>query len=497
MNVNTTYDVLVAGSGMGGMSAAAMLAANGYKVQVLEAAHALGGCSSSFYRKGYWFESGATTLIGFDKHQPLKKLEEHTNIEIPRVKLNLPMQVHQNGETINRFQDLDRWIGEAHRVFGNENGQEQFWRLAFRLSKVVWEASANNHFFPPRSLNAWAKLALNNNPLHLWALPYAFRSVADVMSEYGLNTPKFKRFIDEQLMITAQSTAQDTPFLFGAPALTYTNYSNFYVPGGLLKMVEAIRDYIIKNGGAVHTKEPVKHIAKTDNGYSVRTNKRTYKAPVVVSNIPVWNMAELTSNSLKAYFEEESQKFNEAWGAFTLGMVTEDTYPEDLPLHHQLHLSGLEGSEIPHTGSESVFVSMSHPDDEKRSQNGHRVLNISCHTQTDTWFSLNDSYEKRKQEVENAIIDQLKKNLPGFGKAEIINVFSGTPVTWQNWVYRKRGRVGGIPQSMSRSLLDWTPASPPFKGLYLCGDTVFPGQGIPGVTLSGINVYHRVKENYN
>ncbi len=76
-------------------------------------------------------------------------------------------------------------------------------------------------------------------------------------------------------------------------------------------------------------------------------------------------------------------------------------------------------------------------------------------------------------------------------------VFSSSPVTWQNWVYRKKGRVGGIPQSMLRSLLDWTPAQTPFNGLFLCGDTVFPGQGIPGVTLSGINVYLRVKKTFN
>jgi phytoene dehydrogenase-like protein len=28
----------------------------------------------------------------------------------------------------------------------------------------------------------------------------------------------------------------------------------------------------------------------------------------------------------------------------------------------------------------------------------------------------------------------------------------------------------------------------------MCGDTVFPGQGIPGVTLSAINVYYRVQK---
>jgi len=494
MKINSNYDVIIAGSGMGGMSAAAMLANDGYKVLILEAAHVPGGCSSSFYRKGYWFESGATTLIGFDRHQPLRKLESVTGIDIPRIELQPSMQVHMSGDTLTRFKDPAKWIYEAERFFGNGPAQQSFWDLALKISDVVWQASEKNSFFPPQSLKDWLKLPLNNDMAHVWVLPYALRSVEDVMNSHGLNSPEFRRFVDEQLMITAQSTAEDTPFLFGAPALTYTNYSNYYVPGGLINMVERIADFVKQKGGALHTREPVEKIMREDGAYKVFTPKGVYTAPVAVSNLPVWNMEDITSAEMKEYFRKESEKFSEAWGAFTLGLVTNDTYPDELPLHHQLHLP--EGELIPYTGSNSVFVSMSHADDDTRSKNGNRVLNVSCHTETDSWFSMNGSYEKRKKEVESRIIEHLKKTLPGFGKAEIINVFSGTPVTWQNWVYRKKGRVGGIPQSMARSLLDWTPASPPFRGLYLCGDTVFPGQGIPGVTLSGINVYYRVRENH-
>lgn len=493
MKTNSYYDVIIAGSGMGGMSAAAMLANDGYKVLILEAAHAPGGCSSSYYRKGYWFESGATTLIGFDEHQPLRKLESVTGIEIPRIELQPSMQVHFEGETLTRYRNRQEWIDEASRFFGNHEVQKSFWELALEISDVVWKASANNVFFPPESLSEWMKLPIQNDLSHLWVLPYAFRSVADVLNHYGLNNPRFRQFVDEQLMITAQSTAEDTPFLFGAPALTYSNYSNYYVPGGLIKMVEHIRDFVSERGGELHTREPVQHIKKINSGYKVFTPKGIYETPIVVSNIPVWNMEDLTSGEIKEYFREESAKYNKAWGAFTLGIVTSDGYPENLPLHHQLHIP--EEESIPYTSSNSIFVSLSYPEDEIRSKNGKRVLNVSCHTETDTWFSMNGNYEQRKQEVENQIVEHLKKALPGFRESELINVFSGTPITWQNWVHRKRGRVGGIPQSIGRSILDWTPASPPFEGFYLCGDTVFPGQGIPGVTLSGINVYHRIAGN--
>jgi C-3',4' desaturase CrtD len=499
MDINTDYDVIIAGSGMGGMSAGAMLANDGYKVLILEKAQAPGGCSSSYFRKGYVFESGATTLIGFDENQPLWKLEKETGMQIPREEITPSMSVWIDGEQVTRYKDREQWIQECGRVFGNEPAQRAFWEEAFRVSDLVWQVSLKNPFFPPQKLSEWGQLATNNNPFDVWVLKYAFQSVEDVMEKYGVNTPRFRRFVDEQLMITAQAKSSQTPFLFGAAGLTYTNYSNFYVPGGLLEMINTIRAFIEKRGGALHTKEGVEMITKDGEQFTVHTkNKRNdtfaYRAPIVISNIPVWNMKEITSGEMKNYFAEEAKDFDEAWGAITLGIAVSDSFSDELPLHHQIHLE--EGATVPYTDSDSIFISMSKPGDTARAKEGMRTLNISTHASPEYWYSLNGEYEAAKQQVEDFIVDVLQNKLPGFSDAHIELIHTATPVTWENWVYRKKGRVGGIPQSMARSLLKWTPHETPFKGLYLCGDTTYPGQGIPGVTLSGINVYLRVIRNH-
>lgn len=477
------------------MSAAAMLASDGFRVLVLEAAHAPGGCSSSYYRQGYWFETGATTLIGFDEHQPLRTLEQKTGITIPRIPLDPSMQVHLGPHTITRYRDSNEWISHLAGVFGNGRAQAAFWNRALDVAEVVWQVSDKNWFFPPRNAADWWKLLTRNDPLHVRVLPYALASVSEVMKRCGLTDPQFERFVDEQLMITAQAKAAETPFLFGAPALTYANYTNYYVPGGLLTMIDTIRRYIEGRGGALHTKEPVCKVVREGGGYRVFTTKTAYRAPVCISNIPVWNMPDITSGSVRSYFEEQAARFDQAWGAFTLGMVTDDDYPPGFPLHHQVHVP--DGGCIPHTASSSVFVSLSDPADEQRAVPGKRVLNVSCHTAPASWFTGKRRYEARKHTVEQFILELLDRQLPGFRRAHLHKVFSGTPVTWENWVYRKRGRVGGIPQRMGRSLIDWTPAKTPFKNLYLCGDTVYPGQGIPAVTLSGINVYYRITNTNN
>lgn len=491
----TKYDAIIIGSGMGGMTTAALLANDGYKVLILEAAALPGGCSSSYYRKGFIFESGATTLIGFDKNQPLRELEDVTGIIIPKEEIKPSMSVWVEGEKVTRYKNRKDWIDEAIRVFGSPEGQKKFWNLAFELSDIVWKVSLKNPHFPPHEYSDWGRLLLSNSPLDVWVLRYAFKSVKEVASQFGIDARKFIRFLDEQLMITAQAKSADTPFLFGAPGLTYTNYSNFYVPGGLLEMIRSIQGFIEERGGYLHTKEKVIRVETEGGEFLIKTKKdKQYRAPIVVSNIPIWNMKEITNEEMRAYFERESNDFNKAWGAITLGVATTDTYPDDLSLHHQIHLK--DRNTVPYTDSESFFVSMSKRGDELRAPKGERTLNISCHASPDLWFSLNGEYDAAKKEVEEYILSNLKEKLPGFSDSEVKIVHTATPVTWQKWVFRKKGRVGGIPQNMARSLLNWTPNQTPFRGLFLVGDTTYPGQGIPGVTLGGFNVYWRIKKNH-
>lgn len=488
----TNCDSIVIGSGMGGMTVAALLAKDGDNPVVLEAAHVPGGCSSSFTRKGYTFESGATTLIGFDDHQPLSRLEKMTGIRIPRVRLSPSMSVYLGEEKIVRYQDREQWILEAGRVFGNSVGQRRFWELAFRVSDFVWQASERNTHFPPKSLSDWIKLGLSNNPLDVPMLRFGFQSVRGVMKSFGVLTTEFERFVDEQLMITAQSKASDVPFLFGAAGLTYTNYSNYYVEGGLLEMVREVQKYIESQGGQVLVRHKVVSIERDGEHYLVKTERKgIFRSKFVVSNVPVWNLASLCKGDMQPWFQKKSDRYDSAWGAFTMGIVTKDHYLPEMTLHHQIHLE----KPMSVTGADSLFVSMSARGDIHRAPEGYRTLNISCHSPTNVWFSMGEErYDEIKEAIETEILQILREKLPGFAESGVVERFGSTPVTWQNWVYRHKGRVGGIPQSMSRSLLDWTPSETPFAGFYLCGDTVYPGQGIPGVTLGGINVYYRSAE---
>ncbi|MCS7073253.1 MAG: NAD(P)/FAD-dependent oxidoreductase [Bacteroidia bacterium] len=484
-------EVLIIGSGIGGLTAGALLAKKGFSVKILEANYLPGGCCSSYWRKGYIFESGATTLMGLDEGQPLRILLDELSTQLDYEVLNPAMTVWINGKPILKPQKLNEWIEIACQTFGNAPQQKQFWEFTWKLSEFVWRVSRINQQFPPVHLNDWITLAMNNRISDFPKLRFAFQSVRTVLKSFGLEkNTLFQRFLDEQLLITSQATIAETPYLFAAPALCYTNYTNVYLKGGMIQLPEKLILSIQSNGGEVLLRKQVTHIEKRNKIWVARLkNGEEYSAPIVIANIPIWNLVEMVREpNLSQYLQEKTKLFPNYWGAFTMGVVVDDNFPPNLTLHHQIHTE----KKLPICHSSSIFVSISSKSDIIRVPSGQRVLAISTHTKNpQQWFENRESYEERKELVKQEILRSLTI-LSGFDSQRIRYEISSTPLSWEKWTFRKYGTVGGIPQDVKKPFYRWTGALTPSNGFYLCGDTTFPGQGVPGVALGGMIAANRI-----
>jgi phytoene dehydrogenase-like protein len=155
--------------------------------------------------------------------------------------------------------------------------------------------------------------------------------------------------------------------------------------------------------------------------------------------------------------------------------------PAEFPLHHQVVLGK------PFGNGNTVFLSLSPAWDEMRAPAGRRALTISTHTELDPWWDLferdRDAYEARKVAYADRVLNAAEVALPGVREAADL-ILPGTPVTFQRFTRRLWGWVGGFPQtSLFRA---WGPRLTP--GLWLVGDSIFPGQSVPAVALGGVRV---------
>jgi hypothetical protein len=62
---------------------------------------------------------------------------------------------------------------------------------------------------------------------------------------------------------------------------------------------------------------------------------------------------------------------------------------------------------------------------------------------------------------------------------------AGTPRTFHRYTRRAEGAVGGLPQTLAHANFAAASHRTDVPGLFLAGDTVFPGQGTLGVAISG------------
>jgi C-3',4' desaturase CrtD len=482
------YDFIIIGAGYGGLATAALLAKEKKNVLILESHTVVGGCASYFKRKDFLFDVGATTFSGVLPHQPVGRLFRELNIQPKFKKLDPGMVIFMNGQKITRYAKKNEWINECERVFGIKN-QKKFWDKVFRLNDTVYELTTKNKTLPPKSGKDYLNLIQFQNYKGIGIIPYLFKSVESILADYSLNDNNhFNSFINEQLMITTQNNRFDAPFLTAAMGLAYPS-ETYYPYGGMYKPAEMIMNHFTENKGEIKFKEKVISIEKLKDNYLVKTSKgNVYQSKGIVSNIPIWNMVNLTEGKIRDYFNRYSNKFASAWGAVTLNFAIEDL--EELETaYYQVHSE----ENIPYCSSKSFFVSFSLSDDNEKAPSGWRSVTISLHTNPKQWLNLKDeTYLKQKEEVTKFIVKKFDENFPNLAKGEKKFLLTGTPQSFNFYTQRMNGYVGGIPHSVKNNLLSLPKSVTPFDNLYQVGDTVFPGQGIPAVVMGALNTANRI-----
>ncbi|MEB3293666.1 MAG: C-3',4' desaturase CrtD [Synechococcales bacterium] len=492
--------VAVIGAGIGGLTAGALLARLGYDVTIFDQAIVPGGCASTFQRRGFTFDVGATQVAGLEPGGIHHRIFGELGIELPTATLCDPacaVLLPGEQEPINIWYDRDRWQQERQRQFP---GSEPFWQLLNVLFQASWAFQGRDPVLPPRNVWDLAQLVQALRPATLITAPFTFSTVGDALRWFGLQRDRrLRTFLDMQLKLYSQVTAEETALLYAATALAVSQNpcGLWHLQGSMQVLSDRLTAALEREGGTLKMRHTVEAI-HTSNGKAYGITIRNQKtgethleiADQVVANVTVQDLVRLLGDRVPAGYQQRVSQLPPASGAFVLYLgVQRSAIPKDCPPHLQF-LYDYEG-EIGENNS--LFVSVSKPED-GRAPAEQATLIASSFTDVETWWQVKDdraAYEALKQTYTETAIARLAQYFDLEGA--IVYQEAATPLTFQRYTARTKGIVGGLGMRIPTFGPFGFANRTPIQGLWLVGDSTHPGEGTAGVSYSAWTVVRQIE----
>ncbi len=479
-----SFDAVVVGAGFGGLGAAVELAESGARVLVLEALNYPGGCASTFSRGGYRFEAGATLFSGFgegqlmrtwiDRHQlPVEVdwLDPIIELRTPQFQLAVPPE---REALIDAFAAFDP---------SRRPALQRFFERQRRVADTLWELFDDPELLPPLTLQSLVRHAARS-PRYLPLLRLMNTSLMEVVAQEGLHDfEPLRIYFDALCQITVQVSADRAEAPFALAATDYCFRGTAHVRGGIGVLAESLCQAIQTMGGEVRLADRVKSLRIDGGGWVVQSRRGTVRTPLVVANLLPQNLRSMVSTAdggALRRLDAMASRVEEGWGAAMLYLGVEADAPHGEGAHH---LELVADPRAPFVAGNHIFCSVSDARETDRAPAGQRTVTVSTHV---------DMQALRKSASPGAYVAQIQKRMRAtLAKlapelhAGIAHEMTASPRTFERFTRRAHGYVGGIPRTKGLEHYRGIFPAPVMPGLFLVGDSAFPGQSTLATAIGG------------
>jgi all-trans-retinol 13,14-reductase len=505
-----TYDAVVIGAGLGGLSAAAAFARQGFKVVVLEQHSVPGGYASSFSRPGgFVFDVSlhSTTVgirndvanliygfpeiqdIAFLPHKPLyRAIYPDYDIRVPHKDAGGYVKVLKT-----------HFPAEAEAIDGLFADMKGLADDVGRLS------------------NAGGAVDMASFPAKFPYLFKNFNRTWGAMVDDRIKDPKLKAVISGLWGYFGLPPSKLSPFYYAMPLMGYLEGGGYYPVGTSQRISDALAGIVKKNGGEVKLNTRVEKILTRDHAaVGVRTVDGTeFRGRAVVSNA---NAIDTFGRMMdeKEFLKDHLARMDKLSVSFStllvwLGLKTDLVrkvglkeseifyYPDyDVEAEYKAILAGGLPAD---PGFGLTIYDNVWPGASPKGKNTLNIIATQGYDywkkyETDYFYGNKDAYIKEKLRLADILIDKVEKMLlPGLRKAiEVQEV--ATPLTNLRFTSNPRGAIYGWDQTIDNSGQRRFPQKTPIKNLYLSGAWTFPGHGYGACIPSGLACFGQVMADW-
>ena len=486
-------EIVIVGAGIAGLTSAAILSKLGFSVTILESHTQAGGCAGTFKRKNYIFDVGATQVAGFEVGGIHSKIFSFLDIPLPDADILDPsciVDLNDGREPISIWYDKDKWKNERSKHFPNS---ENFWNLCSLIHNSNWQFASNNPVLPIRGIWDFSQFLKALKPQNLITGLLIKSTMFDLLKITGCHRDqRLIKFLNLQLKLYSQEDIFNTAALYGCTVLQMSQnpHGLWHLKSSMQSLSFALEKYL--NDLALHINFGQKvnslEFDEDNNIWRIKAlrgkKQLVYEANEIVYTAPPQSLINHLDDSshINKEYKNQLSKLSEPSGALVLYAALKRSQIKTINSNHY---------QFTHKEFGSLFLSLS-VDGDGRAPEGEITLIASIFTDTDEWLDLNkeEYYEKKEKfirKISEALEIQMNINSSSWLHREL-----ATPLSFQKWTNRPKGIVGGLGQSPNQFGLFGLPSRTPLKGLWLCGDSIYPGEGTAGVSQSALMVVNQI-----
>ncbi len=409
-NLKSSYDTIVIGSGLGGLTCANRLARAGHSILLLEHHTKLGGLATWFKRKGHVFD---VSLHGFP-YGMVKTCKKYWNKAIKDSIVQLDNIVFDNPQfSLKTSFDKEDFVKILNQKFQIEMSVvDEFFatvnKMNFYDDQSMTTRELFEKFFPGRS---------------------------DV-----------HRLLLEPITYANGSTLDEPAITYGIVFSNFMNRGVYTFEGGTDKLIHMMQDELVANGVTICTKARVNRlIIEKDRITGVIVGNKKIHAKSVVSNSGITNT--VTNLAGREHFSPDylerfdAVKVNNSSCQVYFGVKQGERFDDVGDLLFTSTAKQFSSEEMLDMQTKSRTFSIYYP--KTRPEKPDYTVVASMNGNYDDWMRLDDTeYEKAKVDMIERSYNDLERYIPGI-REKVDWVEAATPRTFNRYTLHTKGTSFG------------------------------------------------------